>query len=271
MNKSKIEWCDYTWNPVTGCLHNCSYCYAKRIATRFADGKAFPRGFYPTVHPARIIEPLAVKNPAKIFVSSMGDLFGDWNWKGPNNLTFHKEEVIESVLDTIRKCPQLTFIFLTKNHLGYKKFEFPDNCWCGVTVEEQSKDFRIQELLQVQTEVRFISIEPLLGRVSLSDYLRPIPFCRFIDTDDGTCTNDKNDTPECHLGSGCPETNLYGGINWVIVGALTGPGVKLPPSGWVQDIIDQCRLAGVPVFLKDNLKWPEKIQGFPEVLNGQRS
>ena len=72
MNRTKIEWCDYTWNPVTGCRTGCWYCYADRMATRFH------RSFEPAFHPERLNEPLRVTTPAKIFVCSTADLFGPW-------------------------------------------------------------------------------------------------------------------------------------------------------------------------------------------------
>ena len=80
MNKTDIEWTDFTWNPVTGCLHGCPYCYARGTARRF-----YPPGigFSPHFWSERLSKPGRRKKPAKIFVSSMGDLFGDWvprNW-----------------------------------------------------------------------------------------------------------------------------------------------------------------------------------------------
>ena len=110
MRKTKIEWCDVTWNPVTGCLHDCPYCYAEKIALRFGgsietcpDGtlheleekfyadplgwaakegeslfRAFPWGFDPTFHKYRLQEPKSWRKPQKIFVCSMADLFGEW-------------------------------------------------------------------------------------------------------------------------------------------------------------------------------------------------
>jgi len=72
VNRTKIEWCDYTWNPVTGCRTGCWYCYADRMATRFH------RSFEPTFHPKRLNDPLQVLDPAKIFVCSTADLFGPW-------------------------------------------------------------------------------------------------------------------------------------------------------------------------------------------------
>ena len=114
MNKTKIEWCDYTWNPVTGCKHECEYCYARRIAKRFGgyDGYGceadadtvehahiydlkepayikrgergkitnapYPFEFEPTLHRYRLFKPTTLKEPQTIFVCSMADLFGSW-------------------------------------------------------------------------------------------------------------------------------------------------------------------------------------------------
>ncbi len=97
MNKTKIEWCDYTWNPVTGCLHRCGdFCYAKKMAYRLKGRYGYPADepFRPTFRPERIREPLEVKKSSKIFVVSMGDLFGDWV----------PSEWINSVLDTVEKA-----------------------------------------------------------------------------------------------------------------------------------------------------------------------
>ena len=96
--KTKIDWCDTTWNPVTGCLHGCEYCYARRIVERFGGlapdnecheleernrdtrGKAdpYPFGFAPTLHRYRLNQPKEWTEPRTIFVCSMADLFGDW-------------------------------------------------------------------------------------------------------------------------------------------------------------------------------------------------
>jgi len=131
MNKqseSGIPYCDYTWNPATGCLHGCSYCFAERIAKRFSGSKAFPDGFKPRFHPERLGEPLKIKKPSVIFVSDMGDLFGDWV----------PEKCITEVLGVVGECPQHTFLFLTKNPKRYKRFNFPKNAWLGTSVENQA-------------------------------------------------------------------------------------------------------------------------------------
>ena len=80
MNKTDIEWTDFTWNPVTGCLRGCPYCYARGTAKRFYSPEI---GFAPHFWPERIGEPERRRKPGKIFVTSVGDLFGDWvpeNW-----------------------------------------------------------------------------------------------------------------------------------------------------------------------------------------------
>lgn len=150
MNKTKIEWCDNTWNPVTGCLHNCSYCYAKRIAMRF-DGH-----FKPTFHPERLNDKMP-KKPSKIFVCSMADLFGEWVPK----------EWIEKIIEVARNNPQHTFQFLTKNPKRYLEFEFSSNCWLGTTIDYINQA-RLNYLKQ-KNNYKFISFEPLLGDMSLLD------------------------------------------------------------------------------------------------------
>lgn len=215
MNKTKIEWCDYTWNPVTGCKHGCPYCYAERISKRFTGD------FEPKFHENRLSDPQKVKKPSKIFVVSMGDLFGDWV----------PDEWIQKVFEACQQAQQHTYLFLTKNPYRYLQLHLQEklpqeaNFWYGTTLTGQGKlPFNCLDFNQ-----NFISIEPLLGDVS-----------------------DK-----------FPFTN----IQWVIVGAQTGPRSVRPEPKWVQSIIDQCRECDVPVFLKDNLNWAEKIQEWPEGLN----
>ena len=135
MTKTKIEWCDYTFNPVTGCLHNCEYCYAMKIAKRFGGvdehisreipqhmvyifnnkptlkGKAapYPFGFIPTFHRYRLDEPQRVKKPQNVFVCSMADLFGDWV----------PDEWVQQVFEACEKAPWHRYLFLTKNPKRY--------------------------------------------------------------------------------------------------------------------------------------------------------
>ena len=141
--RTKIDWCDASWNPVTGCLHGCEYCYARKIAMRFGSKQQpiftdlpvldepvrctdtyeymritgisagriqpYPFDFTPTFHRYRLNEPQKWKSSKNIFVCSMADLFGDWvpmDWK------------IETLL-ACRQAPQHRYLFLTKNPTGY--------------------------------------------------------------------------------------------------------------------------------------------------------
>ena len=152
MNTTAIEWTDRTWNPVTGCRHGCAYCYAKGIAERFP--KAFPAGFDPMFRPDRLGEPAADRRPRRIFVSSMGDLFGDWV----------PDEWINAVLDAAREGPRHTFQFLTKNPARYAEFDLPPNGWYGATVDQAETLGRLEDLRGLGG-ITFVSFEPLLGPI----------------------------------------------------------------------------------------------------------
>jgi protein gp37 len=156
MNKTDIEWTDYTWNPVTGCKHGCPYCYARDIAHRF-----YPKeiGFRPHFWKERLGEPARLKKPAKIFVCSMADLFGDWV----------PQEWIDQVLKVARECPQHTFQFLTKNPRRLLFINWPDNAWVGVTANNQPmfNEAAWRLSLTFKAKVRFISIEPFLSPVRM--------------------------------------------------------------------------------------------------------
>ena len=170
MNKTNIEYAHYTWNPVRGCLHNCPYCYAARIDKRFGDGN-----FRPTFYPERLQEPLKVKKPSRIFVGSMADLFGDWDWvdKISPLFKYSRNAIVSRIFDIVDQCPQHTFVFLTKNPKGMQGFNFPDNCWCGTSVENQEKaDERIPELLKVNCKTLFVSLEPILEPINFDKWIR---------------------------------------------------------------------------------------------------
>ena len=169
MNKTKIEWCDYTWNPVTGCLHGCPYCYARKIAERFKGSKAWPQGFTPMFHPERLNDPVNMKKPQTIFVCSMADLFGEWV----------PDFWIELIFAEIQKAKQHTYIFLTKNPKRYLRIPgtyFSKNLWFGTTVTGIEGTQRICDLQKLPFGNKFISFEPLLtntGNLDLA-YIRQV-------------------------------------------------------------------------------------------------
>ena len=154
MNQTKIDWADFTWNPVTGCKHACYYCYGQDMADRFNKGN-----FEPVYHPDRIHEPMKRKKPARIFVGSMTDLGG--NWVQP--------DWIRNILSVVDECQQHTFIFLSKKPWNLIRwFDKPrKNVWLGCTVESSEHTSRIDELRDINTvPVRFVSFEPLLEQIN---------------------------------------------------------------------------------------------------------
>lgn len=261
MDKTKIDWCDSTWNPVTGCLHGCEYCYARGIASRFGGhwdknnlrhlgengnihvleepmckhttGKnrdcpvhniqaPYPYGFDPTLHKYRLND-YRDKKGRNIFVCSMSDLFGEWV----------PDSWIEEVFAACEAAPQHNYLFLTKNPKRYEKLldrYMPPNMWFGWSqTGPMGADFSFTTHHSVQT---FISIEPLLK-----------PFEKYRIT----------------------------GVDWVIIGAETGcrKDKVIPKREWIESIVGQCRVEGIPMFMKSSLAeiWGEPlIQEFPELL-----
>jgi len=151
VNRTKIEWCDYTWNPVTGCKTGCWYCFAQRMATRFH------RSFEPAFHPERLNEPLRVTTPAKIFVCSTADLFGPWI----------EQQWQRRVFQICAAAAWHTFLFLTKwpNEMANTGETFPLDAWAGLTLtgEVPSLDARKLALFEQVEAPHFLSFEPLLG------------------------------------------------------------------------------------------------------------
>lgn len=226
---TKIPWADEVWNPVTGCTpisEGCQNCYAKRMSNRLRGRFGYPEDepFRVTLHPDRLDQPLRWRKPRRVFVCSMGDLFHD-----------AVPETFQGVIWSIMQmCPQHTFLILTKRAqlmlFRLERYVLPltgelDNVWLGVTAENQQRaDERIPVLLQIPAAVRFVSLEPLLAGVDVRGLL---------------CTLNAYSIYEARAG-----------IDWVIVGAETGPGARPMDNDWARSIRDQCRSAGVPFFMK---------------------
>ena len=238
--KTKIDWCDSTWNPVTGCLHGCEYCYARRIAERFGskqmpiftdypvlnepvrnvgvgDGKIqpYPFDFTPAFHRYRLEEPARWTRPRNIFVCSMADLFGEWV----------PDEWIREVFEACEAAPQHRYLFLTKNPERYMELasngvitKDQSNFWFGSTATTPEMPFFWHN--EVNT---FVSIEPILA-----------PFKDL--TDDGIDPVSK--------------------VKWIIVGAETGSrkDKAVPRKSWVDEIVSTAKKTGTPVFMKDSLR-----------------
>jgi len=155
-----------TWNPVTGCQHNCLYCWARNLVeTRLRNTKKYRYGFSPMIHEREFRKRF---NGGTIFVCDMGDLFGD----------FIPSEWILRVINHVRMFPDTTFLFLTKNPARY--FEFlnvmPSNVVLGATIETNRDDMYIEHnisraplpssrykaMKELKWRRKFVSIEPIL-------------------------------------------------------------------------------------------------------------
>jgi protein gp37 len=207
---SKIEWTEFTWNPVTGCLkvsQGCKNCYAERMAKRLMAMGAhrYADGFNPTLHWDLIDAPRAWTKPRLVFVNSMSDLFQE----------DVPETFIYRVFETMVACPQHTFQILTKRSERLReiagRLPWPQNVWMGVSVEDTRVLERAIHLAAVPAAVRFLSCEPLIGP------LDKLPL--------------KN-------------------IDWVIVGGESGPRARKMEASWVRSIRRQCRTYDVAFFFK---------------------
>lgn len=253
MEKTRIEWAESTWNPVTGCYHECKYCYARRMAARFGDflridgsdiktvkgrngeicvevayktANPYPEKFTPTLHKQRLRD-YEKKRGRNIFVCSMADLFGDWV----------PDVWIDAVFEACERATQHNYLFLTKNAERYCQYHVPlcENMWYGVSITKESEVHLFNSLPAGANT--FVSMEPILEDLQ----------------------------PEKH-------NILFRQVDWVIIGAETGnrKGKAIPERKWIEDIVKLCRENRKPVFMKDSLsevwgdslirEWPEKLR-----------
>jgi protein gp37 len=216
-DRSTIEWTDATWNPITGCTKvspGCKHCYALTFAERFrgVPGHPYEQGFDLRLWPQRVALPLTWKQPRRIFVNSMSDLFHE----------DVPDEFIDSVFATMRRATWHQFQVLTKRPERMARYvanrgglaRSHPNVWLGTSVEMQLYVKRAAAIAGLFTTVRFLSCEPLLGPLDLRSVL------------------------------GAER------INWVIVGGESGHGARRMDPAWVRDIRDQCRESAVAFFFK---------------------
>ena len=207
---SSIEWTESTWNPVTGCTKistGCLNCYAEKMAKRLLAMRQpnYANGFKVTLHPEMLETPLLWKKPQTIFVNSMSDLFHD----------DIPDEFIHNVFNVMATAHWHRFQVLTKRAERLtelsNKLPWNDNIWMGVTVETSDYKFRIDRLRNTGANIKFLSIEPLLGSLG--------------------------------------KLNLEN-IDWVITGGESGPFSRPVSPEWIYEIRNQCIKTGVPFFFK---------------------
>jgi len=255
-DNSKIEWCDATWNVITGCKKvstGCAHCYAKTLHDRrhaaYLRGAKLPAQYakpFETVqfHPERLDLPHRWKKSRRIFVNSMSDLFHE----------DVPDEFIGAIFNRMEIFDQHIYMVLTKRPDRMSEFcrefgiEPRQNIWLGVSIENQAAaDERIPLLLQTPAAVRFVSCEPLLGAVDRSQYLQPT----------GVELIEINDAQREYPGK-ITENEIkrsFPKLDWVIVGGESGPGARPMHPDWARSLRDQCQEAGVPFFFKQWGEW----------------
>jgi protein gp37 len=225
-----VDWAWWTWNPVTGCLHDCDYCYARDIANRF-----YPQGFTPTFIPARLHAPRHTKVPARaagdwregnVFTCSMADLFGKWV----------PQEWIDAVFAEVVRASEWTFLFLTKFPRKLAEQDWPANAWVGTTVDRQ---FRVavaeSSFRGVQAGIRWLSCEPLL---------EPLHFTS-LEMFDWVV-----------IGAESPNSRNRRGSQ--------------PKWDWIMSLYRQAIEAGCEIYFKENLDFHDRPKGLPVERYRQR-
>ena len=216
MKKTKIEWCDHTFNPWIGCTKissGCKNCYASKIAGRFGMAEWGDGAIRVIASPNYWLKPLAWNRLCgkkdirdKVFCGSMCDIFDK---KAENAWR-------DNVYDLIKQTPNLDWLLLTKRAEYMKRYfdnkEVPENAWLGVSVENDKTIERINTLTSIKAKVRFVSCEPLLSEVIL------------------------------------PSNG--NGIHWVICGCESGHYAREAKIEWIRSLRDQCKEYEIPFFLK---------------------
>lgn len=218
-----VDWASWTWNPVTGCWHDCTYCYAREIAHNERMRDAYPKQFEPTFHPARLAAPAntpcpkVIERPAdrNVFVCSMADLFGKWVptvW-------------IDQVFARVIAHQEWNFLFLTKFPQRLREVcdglgGFPPNAWVGCTVDGQARVATAERAFDgLQATVKWLSVEPLNERLTF----RRLEF-----------------------------------FDWLVIGGqsasyFNNTPAQQPEWEWVEHLWKQARAAGLKIYWKPNL------------------
>ncbi len=249
MGKSKIEYCDKIWNVTSGCTKvstGCTNCWAERVFPSIYGNEFvnYPKDEKPIIsvqkrkftdiklHHDRLDQPLHWKKPQKIFVNSISDLFHE-------DIPF---EFIWEVMQVMGIASQHTYQILTKRPrmlIGFIEwyinrwrnldapklhYTFPENQWLGVSVENQkTADELISIILQIQAKVHWLSLEPILEYINLE--LRGRNY-------------------------GIDYKEWSQSIDWVVVGVESGSQMRYCSIGNIESIVEQCKSANVPVFVK---------------------
>ncbi|MDX2527986.1 DUF5131 family protein [Streptomyces europaeiscabiei] len=280
---SKIEWTDATWNVVTGCekvSSGCDNCYAETFAERWRGipGHHFENGFDVTLRPERLTIPLRWRKPKRVFVNSMSDLFHKdipdeyiaRVWAVMALTPQHTYQILTKRHGRMRAllsssefrllCEQEQAVLVNDDATPLARYEREQktsqwwsdiaqplrNVWVGVSVEDQkSADLRIPALVDTPAAVRFLSCEPLLGPVWISDYIWQACPC---------CDGEGHDEACARCADGHCDSGHIRKLDWVIVGGESGRNARPMAPQWATSLRDQCKQSHVPYFFK---QWGE--------------
>jgi protein gp37/ParB-like chromosome segregation protein Spo0J len=239
-SSDNIEWAQWSWNPITGCLHNCPYCYARDIANDKYLNMPEDDRFSPSFYPHRLNAPTNTKVPnlddvddpilrtglRNVFTCSMADLFGKWvptAW-------------IEAVLQQIADNPQWTFLLLTKFPIRMAEFEYPPNTWIGTSVDRQYAVERAEKAFRKiraggYQGVAWLSCEPMMERLTFTS----------LDM-----------------------------FDWIVIGGAswsTQTPTYIPPGRDTIHLVNQADRAAVPIYMKTNLGFEgdARIREYPNI------
>ena len=259
MQKTNINWCTHTWNPIVGCSPcspGCENCYAKALHDK--RHAASYTALLPVQYdkpfsqiqffPDRLRDPLKLKKLATIFVCSMGDIFHPevmWEWQHEVFTAMYSADWHRYMVLTKRPKEMLRF-FRTIEDWETRDWR---HLWIGVTVcNQQEADEKIPILLQTPAAHRFVSIEPMLGPIDLTCLQHNLEYeLNALNGDHGVIRplQGRSDAR----------------LDLVIVGGETGPNARPMHPDWVRLIRDQCQGAGVPFHFKGWGKWSQTLRG----------
>lgn len=245
---TKIEYCQNTWNPITGCSANlisdgCKHCYAKRIVeTRFSQNPSVHYskiGFRPCVKEEAILHPQVPKKGV-VFIGDMADMFGLLEFYSEGviiryggvitigsgfrqscgevePLTFETAKwAVETVLKFVKSRPQQQFLILTKRPKALMQLDVSlPNLWVGVSICNQEEVWKLRTLNECNAMNRWLSIEPMLSSI----------------------TFDRDELSK---------------VNWVVCGGERTLKHEARPmqSEWATDLMVECQFLDIPFFFK---------------------
>lgn len=300
-----ISWTDATWNPVTGCTRvspGCDHCYIERTPPFRIEGRKFEgRGIGSStgvqLHQERLTQPLKWRKPRRVFVCSLADLFhadvpddyiaqvfavmaANYEWDRPTHVfqvltkrPARMRALLSSsgfrsmVAEHAARMTDEAHADRVHDNVMYHHWPLP-NVWLGVTAENQEwADKRVPLLLKTPAAVRFVSVEPMLGPVTFSDYVD-----RWSEDYPGTCDwgyckepavavrRDFSDENADYVAM-LPVCEQHRGIDWVICGGGSGPGARPMQPQWVRDLRNRCSASGITFHFKQWGDWVPDAAG----------